>query len=100
MAKIKILRDFQWAADERDPYIVELSRVPCVGETIHTTGRNDPSERGPSAFVVTSVMHYANLPDLAAAVGVTLHEIHAGLAPAEGPKEEGHRIGSRRRKSG
>ena len=86
MVKIKILRNFQWASDERDPYILQLSRVPCVGETIQTAGRGDPSKCGPAYFVVDTVMHYANEPDLAAAVGVKLHAIHDEPSMAEAPK--------------
>jgi hypothetical protein len=97
--KIKLLRDFNQAGDERDPFIVTVSRVPCKGETIYTTGRGDPAKHGPSYYVVEEVMHYADYPDLAAAVTVVLHEIHKDLGPPAEPMPPEQTFGKRRKKS-
>ena len=65
MAKIRLIRDdAPDASDERDPYLVTISRVPSAGEFIHaaetTSGR---VARRPAFYRVTRVVHYAGFPD-------------------------------------
>lgn len=53
------------------PYILTVSRVPCVGEDIHSNGSTEGGvKRGPGIYKVTDVMHYTNTLDLAAKVTV------------------------------
>jgi len=49
------------------PYILTVSRVPCVGEDIHSNGSTEGGvKRSPGIYKVTDVMHYTNTLDLAA----------------------------------
>lgn len=97
MVKIRLLRDSNWVGDQRDPYVMQVSRVPCVGETIQTTGHGDPAKRGPNYYIVEKVMHYADYPDLAADVAVKVHPDHNEPPVEPLPKEQ--RLGVRRKKS-
>ena len=65
MVKIRLHRDpAPDADDERDPYVLTISRVPCVGEEIHAAGSNDGrKKRGPGYYVVTRVVHDAGFGD-------------------------------------
>lgn len=62
MAKIKLMReDASDVDDERDPWILEVSRVPCKGEVLHAN-EAPPSRhgrRGPGFFEVVMVIHEA-----------------------------------------
>jgi hypothetical protein len=56
---------------EKYPYILTISRVPCVGEDIHSNGSTEGGvKRQPGLYKVTDVMHYTNTLDLAARVTV------------------------------
>jgi hypothetical protein len=63
---IKLVRTGEnFVADERRPLLIELSRVPCVGEVINTLGTADHIPVG--YFRVTFVEHLIH-PTLAARV--------------------------------
>lgn len=76
MVKVTLYRETPPdASDERDPYVLTMSRVPCVGERIHAAGSSTGRvKRGPGYYVVTDVMHEAGFRDSLAA-RVTVREI-------------------------
>lgn len=62
MVRIKLIRMSDAGVntdDVRDPYILTVSRVPCIGEIIYskgtTPGRN--GERGPGTYKILNVIH-------------------------------------------
>ena len=68
MVKIRLHREpAEDASDERDPYILTVSRVPCVGEKVHAVGSDAPVRRKPGLYTVTDVIHYAGFGDEVAA---------------------------------
>jgi hypothetical protein len=54
MAKIKLIRSNNTVEDVRVPYILTISRVPCVGELIIDM------ECNPGYYKVLHVKHYTN----------------------------------------
>lgn len=62
MLKIKLIRvsdEGPNADDVRSPYILTISRVPCIGEIICSQGTTPGSngERGPGFYKVLNVIH-------------------------------------------
>jgi hypothetical protein len=56
---------------EKYPYILTVSRVPCVGEDIHSKGSTEGgTRRAPGIYKGTDELHYTNTLDLAARVTV------------------------------
>jgi hypothetical protein len=73
MVKIKfIVEGDNIASYESDPYILTISRVPCVGEYIHAAGSSEGRvKRPPGYYRVTFVTHDAGFKsDIAARVQV------------------------------